>query len=92
MGDLIHKGLSTQALDDVLAAYQAQRDAVSVPLQQFAQEMAKLAPPTEDVIKLFMALAGNQKQTDRYYGIFGQTVTPAEFFGPDNMAQIFAPA
>jgi 2-polyprenyl-6-methoxyphenol hydroxylase-like FAD-dependent oxidoreductase len=92
LSDLIHKGLSTQSLDDALSVYQAQRDAVSVPLQQFAQEMGKLAPPTEDVIKLFMALAGNQKQTDRYYGIFGQTVTPAEFFGPDNMAQIFAPA
>ena len=92
LGELINKGLSTQTLDDALSVYQAQRDAVSVPLQQFAQEMAKLAPPTEDVIKLFVALAGNQKQIDRYYGVFGQTVTPAEFFGPDNMAQIFAPA
>jgi len=90
---LIHEGLSTpQGVDAALEAYQARRDAVSVPLLGFAQEMAKLAPPTEDIIKLFMALAGNQKQIDRYYGLFGQTVTPAEFFDPANMAEIFAAA
>lgn len=90
---LIHQGLSTpQGVDAALADYQVRRDAVSVPLLGFAQEMAKLAPPTEDIIKLFMALAGNQKQIDRYYGLFGQTVTPAEFFDPANMAEIFAAA
>lgn len=90
---MIHQGLSgQQAMDEALAGYQAQRDAVSVPLHQFAQEMAKFAPPTQDVINLFVALAGNQAQTDRYFGLFGQTVTPAAFFSPDNMAAIFAPA
>jgi len=39
-----------------------------------------------------MALAGNQPQIDRYYGLFAQTVTPADFFGPANMAEIFAAA
>ncbi|MGC4059691.1 MAG: NAD(P)/FAD-dependent oxidoreductase [Aquabacterium sp.] len=92
LSQLVHQGLGTSSLDSALAGYQAQRDAVSVPLLQFAQEMAKLAPSTEDVVKLFMALAGNQPQTDRYYGLFGQTVTPADFFGPENMARIFAPA
>ena len=93
LSDLVHAGLSGQStLDEALAGYQAKRDAVSVPLLQFAQEMAKLAPPTEDVIKLFVALAGNQVQTDRYFGVFGQTVTPGEFFGPDNMAQLFTQA
>lgn len=90
---LIHQGLQAgHSLDDSLATYQARRDAVSVPLLQFAQEMAKLAPPTEDVFKLFMALASNQAQIDNYYGVFGQTVTPMAFFDPANMAQIFAAA
>ncbi|TAK92778.1 MAG: FAD-dependent monooxygenase [Aquabacterium sp.] len=90
---LIHEGLQAgHSLDDSLANYQARRDAVSVPLLQFAQEMAKLAPPTEDVFKLFMALASNQEQIDNYYGVFGQTVTPMAFFDPANMAKIFAAA
>ena len=93
LAGLLHQGLSgEQDMDAALASYQAQRDAVSVPLHQFAQEMAKLAPPTPEVINLFVALAVNQAQTDRYFGVFGQTVTPADFFGPDNMAALFAPA
>jgi 2-polyprenyl-6-methoxyphenol hydroxylase-like FAD-dependent oxidoreductase len=90
--ELIHLGLTTSAtMDEALAPYQARRDAASVPMLEFSQEMAKLAPPTEDVMKLFGALAGNQKQIDRYFGIFGQTVTPGAFFGPENMADLFAP-
>lgn len=92
LSTLVHQGLSTGSLDSALSGYQARRDAVSVPILQFAQEMAKLAPPTEDVIRLFGALAGNQPQIDRYYGLFGQTVTSADFFGPENMALLFAPA
>lgn len=93
LAGLIGQGLSSpEAMDKALAGFQAQRDAVAVPLLQFAQEMAKLAPPTEDIIKLFMALAGNQEQLDRYYGLFGQTVSPGEFFDPANMAKIFAAA
>jgi hypothetical protein len=52
--------------------------------------MAELLPPTEDIIKMFVALAGNQVQTDRYFGVFGQTVTPDEFFGPENMAGLLS--
>ena len=93
LASLIHEGLTGSAgVDAALSTYQARRDAVSVPLHQFAQEMARLAPPTEDLIKLFMALAGKQEQIDNYYGVFGQTVTPATFFGPENMARIFAAA
>lgn len=93
LAGLIHQGLaSPDGVDAALAGYQTQRDAVSVPLLQLSQEMGKLAPPTEDVIKLFMALAGKQAQIDRYYGLFAQTVTPADFFGPANMAEIFATA
>lgn len=50
--------------------------------------MARLAPPTEEVIQLFGALAGQPAEIDRYYGVFGQTVPPAEFFAPDNLARI----
>jgi 2-polyprenyl-6-methoxyphenol hydroxylase-like FAD-dependent oxidoreductase len=95
LASMAHEGLSrpgAASLDAALADYQARRDAVAVPLLHFAQDMAKLAPPTEDVVKLFTALAGNQEQIDRYYGVFGQTVTPGEFFDPANMAGILAAA
>lgn len=89
LAELLHQGLSGQAdLDDTMATYAARRDAVSVPLHLFSQDMARLAPPTDEVIQLFTRLAHNQAQADRYFGVFGQTVSPADFFSPDNMRAI----
>lgn len=93
LSGLLHEGLSgARALDAALADYGPLRDATAVPLHLFAQEMAKLTPPTEEVIGLFVALAGNQPQIDRYFGMFGQTVTPGEFFDPANLQAIMADA
>jgi flavin-dependent dehydrogenase len=83
-------GLSgRQDLDAAVADFEAQRNAVSVPLHLFSQDMAKLAPPTDDVVKIFTALWGNQPEIDRYFGVFGQTVSPADFFGEANLQKIF---
>ena len=38
--------------------------------------------------QLFGALRGNQEDTDRFFGTFAGTVSPAEFFAPDNIARI----
>lgn len=93
LAGLLHEGLSGQRpMDQTLADYGPRRDETAVPLHLFAQEMAKLAPPTEDVIGLFVALAGNQPQIDRYFGMFGQTVMPAEFFDPSNIEAIVTAA
>lgn len=89
LAELLHQGLSGQGdLDATVAAYAARRDAVSVPLHLFSQDMARLAPPTDEVIQLFTGLAHNQAQADRYFGVFGQTVSPADFFSPENMRAI----
>jgi hypothetical protein len=37
---------------------------------------------------LFGALRGNQYETDRFFGTIAGTVPVAEFFAPDNLAQI----
>lgn len=93
LAELVHEGLSGQRpLDAALADYGPRRDATAVPLHLFAQEMAKLSPPTEEVIGLFVALAGNQSQIDRYFGLFGQTVTPSAFFDPANVEAILKAA
>jgi len=93
LASVLHEGLSgARPLDEALADYGPRRDAVAVPLHLFAQDMAKLSPPTDEVIQLFVALAGNQPQIDRYFGVFGQTVSPAEFFSPENMQAIMQAA
>lgn len=93
LSGLLHEGLSGQrTLDEALSDYGPRRDEVSRPLHQFAQDMAQLQPPPEAMIQVFMALAGNQPQIDRYFGLFGQTVTPAAFFDPANLQAILAAA
>ncbi len=87
----IHEGLVEPGLlDDVVARFGPARDAVSVPLYEFAREMGKLEPPPQAVLDLFMALPGQQDAIDAYFGIFAQTVAVAEFFAPDNLARIMA--
>jgi flavin-dependent dehydrogenase len=89
LAQALHLGLSGQQdLAQAVAEFAAQRDAVSVPLHLFSQDMARLAPPTDEVIQLFGALAGNQPEIDRYFGVFGQTVSPADFFSPANLQKI----
>ncbi|MBC7700919.1 NAD(P)/FAD-dependent oxidoreductase [Aquabacterium sp.] len=89
LAELLHQGLSGQGdLEETVAAYAPRRDAVSVPLHLFSQDMARLAPPTDEVIQLFTSLAHNQAQADRYFGVFGQTVSPTDFFSPENLQKI----
>lgn len=89
LAGLLHKGLSGQRpLDAALADFGPRRDVVSRPLHQFAQDMAQLQVPPPEMVNVFMALAGNQAQIDRYFGLFGQTVMPADFFDPANLQAI----
>lgn len=93
LADLLHQGLSAQRdLDDAMAEYAPRRDAVSVPLHLFSQNMAKLAPPTDEVVQLFTGLGQDQAQADRYFGVFGQTVSPNDFFSEENLRKIAASA
>ena len=87
----LHQGLSGQtSLDEALAGFEEERNAVSLPLFHFAQQAAELAPPNEDVMKMFEALIGNQPQIDRYFGVYAQTVPIQDFFGPDNLQVLLA--
>ena len=43
-------------------------------------------------LAVFEALNGNQTDTDRYFGVFAQTVPVTEFFDPGNLQRIVARA
>jgi flavin-dependent dehydrogenase len=93
LSDAIHIGLTgSEPLDDVVARFGAARDAVSVPLYEFARETARLDPPSQLVMDLFSALPGQQDAIDAYFGVMAQTVPVAEFFAPDNVARIIGGA
>ena len=88
--DAIDSGLSgRQPLDAALAQYEQQRNETALPLYEFTCQLATLAPPPPEMQQLLAALQGNQEQTNRFFGLFAQTVSVPEFFAPENMQLIF---
>ncbi len=94
LATLVHAGLEgdNATLDAHMTRFQGLRDAVSLPLKGFAQDMARLAPPPPEVAALFGAMASQPAVIDDYYGLFGQTVAPSAFFSPAHMARIMSGA
>ncbi len=54
--------------------------------------MARLEPPTQEVIDLFVGLSQSRDDSNSYFGVFAQTVPVSEFFAPDNVQRISAAA
>jgi flavin-dependent dehydrogenase len=89
LSDAIHSGLAgSGAVDEAVARFGPARDAISVPLYEFARETARLDPPSQLVMDLFSALPGQQDAIDAYFGVMAQTVPVTEFFSPDNLTRI----
>jgi len=91
IAEAVHEGLGGD-LDSALAGFEERRNAVSVPLYQFTSDMARLEPPTQEVIDLLVGLSQSQDDSDSYFGVFAQTVSVVEFFAPDNVQRISAAA
>ena len=93
LAEKIDAGLSgQQVLEQALAQFQQQRDQASLPVYGLTCQMAALAEPPPEMFKVFEALNGNQTDTDRYFGVFAQTVPVTEFFDPGNLQRIVARA
>ena len=91
LAEAVDQGLSGD-LDTALGSFEERRNALSLPLYQFTSQMARLEPPTQEVIDLFVGLARSQEDADAYFGVFAQTVLVSEFFAPENLQRISAAA
>ena len=91
VAEAVDSGLAgRRPLDAALEEYEQQRNHAAFPLYEFTCQLATLAPPSPEMQQLIGALKGNQKQTNRFFGLFAQTVSVPEFFSPENMQEIFA--
>jgi flavin-dependent dehydrogenase len=75
---------------DAMADYQMTRDAAVLPIYEFTTQLATLAPPPPELAQLLGAVAGNEEQMDLFAGVLAGTVSPAEFFGPQNVGRILS--
>jgi flavin-dependent dehydrogenase len=80
------------AYDDVMSAWQQERDAKAMPIYEFTSQMATLEPPPLEMLQLFTAMQGNQAAIDDFVSVVAGVVSPLEFFAEANIGRIFAEA
>jgi flavin-dependent dehydrogenase len=91
--DALDAALSgTRPFDAAMAAYQRTRDARVKAMYDFTCELATLEPPPPELQALLAATHGNQGAMDAFARMNAGTISPAEFFAPENVAAITAAA
>jgi 2-polyprenyl-6-methoxyphenol hydroxylase-like FAD-dependent oxidoreductase len=77
-GDLL------QALED----YERGRVAWATPFYELTCQMATFAPPAPEMLAIYTALRDNQEDTDAFFGLISEAVSPIRFFAPENINRI----
>ncbi|WP_454630799.1 NAD(P)/FAD-dependent oxidoreductase [Bradyrhizobium cenepequi] len=78
--------------EDAMSDYQHTRDAQVEAMYEFTCELARLEPPSPELEQLLRAVHGNQAAMDGFARLNAGTISPTEFFAPENTAAIFAAA
>jgi hypothetical protein len=75
-----------------MAEYQRTRDAQVGAMYEFTCQLATLEPPPPELQRILGAVHGNQAAMDGFARLNAGTISPTEFFAPDNVDAIFAAA
>ena len=79
-----------RSFNDAMDEYQRSRDRHALPMYEFTCQLATLEPPPPEMQQLFGAIRGNQTAMDGFVQMNAGTISPAEFFSPDNAAALMA--
>jgi 2-polyprenyl-6-methoxyphenol hydroxylase-like FAD-dependent oxidoreductase len=89
LAEAIDSGLAgRRPLQEALAEYEQRRNETALPLYQLNCQMATLEPPPPEMQLLLSALRSNPSEASRYLAALAGTVSPAEFFAPENIVRI----
>jgi flavin-dependent dehydrogenase len=89
----LHRWLGEGAsYEEEMAAWHRERDAKAGPIYDFTAQLATLAPPPPELQMLLGAVHGNQAAMDDFVSLVAGTVSPADFFAPDNVGRMMAAA
>ena len=81
-----------RSFGDALAEFHSARDAHALPIYEFTTQLATLEAPPVEMQQLLGAVYGNQDAMDSFVGVTAGTVSPMEFFDPQNIGQIMGAA
>ena len=70
----------SSSFDDVMARYQAARDAHVRPFYEFTQGLASLEPPPPELAAGLAGIVGDQPAMDRFVRVTAGVTSPAEMF------------
>jgi len=89
--EAIDSGLTGRwPMQEALADYERRRNETALPLYELNCQMATLEPPPPEMQLLSIALRNNPAETSRYAAALAGTISPAEFFAPENLARIIS--
>jgi flavin-dependent dehydrogenase len=78
--------------EEAMGDYQRIRDADVGAMYDFTCDLATLEPPPPELQRILEAVHSNQAAMDGFARLNAGTISPAEFFAPENVEAIFAAA
>ena len=82
----------TRSFAEAMAEYQQSRDDQVLPIYEFTTQLATLAPPPPELQQVLGAVHGNQSAMDDFVSVTAGSVSPLEFFDPNNIGRIMQAA
>ena len=74
--------------DTAMTSWQQARDTDTMPMYEFTSQLATLEPPPPEMQQLLGAVHGNDEAMDGFVSVVAGTVSPVQFFSPDNIGRI----
>jgi 2-polyprenyl-6-methoxyphenol hydroxylase-like FAD-dependent oxidoreductase len=81
---------NTRTFDDVMSENQRSRDAHVTAMYEFTCQLAMMEPPPRELQHVLAAIQGNQQAMDGFAQMNAGTISPAQFFAPENIGAIMA--
>lgn len=89
LADVIDHALRGEGnLLQALEEYERGRVAWAIPFYELTCQMATFAPPAPEMLAIYTALQNNQEDTDAFFGLITEAVSPVQFFAPENVNRI----
>ena len=89
---LIETFSGVRGYENAMGEYHARRDRQVLPMYEFTNDLATLAPPAPELQQLLAAVSGSQEAMDGFARVSAGVTSPAEFFSDENIGRIFAAA
>ena len=81
-----------RTFEAAMGEYQVRRDDQVLPMYEFTTQLATLEPPPPELQQLLGAVHGNQDAMDNFARVIAGVLSPAVFFGEDNVRRIMSQA